>query len=232
MMRRNSALLFCVCLGLAAGASAIETTIKGGHMELLDKGDRVLFRDNVRMERGTDVVQANEMVTTKMRDKITATGNVRLFRAVSSTESWRGRGQKGYYDTKTGEGYLFGQKEQAHMTRTEVLSSTTTREINVLADRIDFDREASKAVATGRVYTKTIDPDTKNLYEFWAERAVYNGNEKTLVLSGEEQPRVKESGGDGTKVITGDVITYKVEQKVFVSDGDAVAVFVDDGVRK
>jgi lipopolysaccharide export system protein LptA len=211
---------------------AVETTVKGGHMELLEKGEKVLFRDNVRMERGTDVVQANEMVTTKERDKLSARGNVRLFREVSSTETWRGRGAEGFYNTKTGEGYLVGRVEQANLIRTEVLTSTSSREINVLADRIDFERNVSQAVATGRVYTKTIDPETKNLYEFWSDRAVYDGANKMLTLSGDVQPRVKETASDGTKIITGNTITYQVERKVFVSDGDAVAVFLDDGEKK
>jgi lipopolysaccharide export system protein LptA len=151
---------------------------------------------------------------------------------VSSTETWKGRGAEGFYNTKTGEGYLLGKKDQAHLIRTEILSSTSTREINVLADRIDFERDASQAVATGRVYTKTIDPETKNLYEFWSDRAVYDGNGKMLTLTGNVQPRVKESAVGGTKVITGDVITYQVEKKVFVSDGNAVVVFVDSGVKE
>jgi lipopolysaccharide transport protein LptA len=230
-MKRNSLFIMSLVL-FSMSAAAVETTVKGGRMELLEKGEKVLFRDNVRMERGTDVVQANEMVTTKERDRITATGNVRLFREISSTETWKGRGQKGFYNTKTGEGYLIGEKEQAHLIRTEVLSSTSTREINVLADRIDFTRDTAGAVADGRVYTKTFDPDTNNLYEFWSEHAVYDGKEKKMVLSGQTQPRVRESGSDGTKVITGDVITYRVEKKIFESDGNAVATFTDEGKTK
>lgn len=197
-------------------------------MELLEKGEKVLFRKGVRLVRGIDTVEANEMVTNKGRDRVTATGNVRLHRNVSSTETWRGRGQEGFYDTKTGEGYLLGKKDQAHLTRTEILSSTTTRELNVLADRIDFSENAARAVAQGRVYAKTIDPETSNLYEFWSDHAVFDNHEKILTLTGKKQPLVKESAEGETKTITGDVITYQVEQKVFVSDGNAVAIFLGE----
>jgi len=220
-------------MALTVSTSAVETTVKGGHMELLDKGEKVMFKNGVRLERGDDVVEAQEMITTKERDRVNAYGNVKLFREVSSTETWRGRGNEGYYNTKTGEGFLVGEKEQARLIRTEVLSSTSTRELNVVADRIDFERNENQsgAVAKGRVYTKTIDPDTNNLYEFWAEEAVYDGKEKKLTLTGKKQPRVRESGVKGTKNIRGNVIVYRVEEKIFISDGDAVAIFVDEEMK-
>jgi lipopolysaccharide export system protein LptA len=226
-MKRGAAVL--VLMMISTGLLAVETTVKGGHMELLDKGEKILFRDGVKLTRGTDVVTAKEMLTTKERDKVTATGNVKLFRTVSSTENWKGTGSEGFYNTRTGDGYLVKKKNKAELMRTEVISSTVTRHMNVFADRIDFAKESSKAVATGRVYGKTVDPDTNNLYEFWSDRAHYDGSGKKIILSGDSPSRVRETGERGIRNITGNVITYFMDTKKFISDGDAMAVFIDKG---
>src|SRR4051812_41329151 len=101
-------LLFLVPLLIWAPVRGEDTVIKGDTMELQDQGQRVLFRGGVKLTRGTDILKAHEMETNKGRDKVTATGNVELFRVLSPSEKLKGYGRKGFYDTNAGEGYLLG----------------------------------------------------------------------------------------------------------------------------
>lgn len=209
-------------------AWGVDTTIKGGRMELLDKGNKVHFTDNVRLERGSDVLQSREMITNKGRDKVTAKGNVQLLRVVSENEQYRGTGASGFYDTQTGEGYLIGQNPKAHMIYTEVLSATATRHLDVYAERFDFYKTKSDVSADREVYGKTIDPETQNIYEFWSDQAFYNGQSKKVDLTGTVQPIVKEQGEKGRKDVRGDRITYFLDSRRFISEGNAQAVFIDE----
>jgi lipopolysaccharide export system protein LptA len=45
----------------AARAFAVETTIKGGRMELVNKGESVVFSEGVQLDRGGDQLKAKKM---------------------------------------------------------------------------------------------------------------------------------------------------------------------------
>ena len=207
--------------------SAADTTIKGGRMELINKGESALFTDGVKLNRGPDQVESNQMRTNRERDKVTVTGNVRLLRRVSSTETWKGFGASGHYNTEEGSGYLLGDnRNQARVIHTEVLSSTASRVVTVTADRIDFLRDTKKAFAQGKVQGSTVDPDTGDKYEFWSDRAEFDGEEKKLTLTGETQPLVlhtEEAGGRRT--LRGDKIVYFTDDRRMTSEGKSRAVF-------
>lgn len=213
---------------LATQVSAVDTTITGGRMELLNKGETVLFTGGVELNRGIDRVLANQMKTNKQRDQVTAEGNVRLYRHVSSTETWEGSGDTGFYNTKQGAGYLLGRKTaQAHISHTEILSSTMTRVIHLYGDRIDFSRSPQQVIATGHVAGNTIDPETGDHFDFWADRALFDGDQHAVTLTGESQPIAIQTLQTGRRVIKGDKITYFHQSQRMISDGHAQAVFED-----
>lgn len=225
---------FLILLLLSAPALAIDTTIEGGRMELVNKGNTVLFTDGVKLVRGIDQLKAARMETNQNRDRVFVKGNVRLLRTVSSTETWTGNGDKGFYDTQTGAGYLEGEKDKkARVVHTEILSSTSTRIVTLYADRIDFEREKKRSTAKGRVQGDTVDPATQEKYEFWADQADFDGAANTIVLSGETQPLVVQTVKDGSRRVWGDKIVYNTETKNMLSEGNARAVFVDvNGVQE
>lgn len=205
-----------------------DTIIKGGKMELINKGQEVVFSGGVKMTQATDVLTAREMRTTQNRDRITAKGDVRLFRQASSTETWRGSGEKGFYDANAGLGTLWGGKDPAYINKTEVVSSTITRSVDLWGDQIEFYRESKMAKAVGRARGKTRDPQTGDQYEFWAEKAVYDGKAKVLILTGEKNSRLLQTGKTTKREVFGQAITYYVDSGRMVSDGDAKAVMEDD----
>jgi lipopolysaccharide transport protein LptA len=213
-------------------ANALETTVKGARMELLEKGEKVVFSGGVVLKRGPDTLKADKMITNKNRDKITAKGNVRLKRQYDDGETWEGYGKKGFYNTKKGEAYLEGGLKRAHVIYTQVLSTSATRVIDMYAKRFDFYQENRKAVGTKKVYGTSVDPETKDLYEFWSDRAVYEDSEGKITLSGDKQPRVRQSQGSEEKTIRGDVIYYYVDTEKFISEGNAQAVFVGEVEQK
>ena len=212
------------------GLVALDTTIKGEKMEVLEKGERIHFSGGVKLIRGSDVLTASDMETTKRRDKATAHGNVKFTRIVSEMEKWDGSSQRGFYDTQTGEGYLEGDSgARAHLIQTKILSSTSTQKIDVLAHRFDFSKDKDKAVGTGEVYGKTVDPRTEELYEFWSERADYDGVEKKITLTAvkKKKPVALQTKGNSQKRITGNLVIYYIESQRFTSEGEAEAVFSD-----
>lgn len=209
---------------LAGACFAENTTITGERMELLNKGEVVVFSGNVHLVRGDDDMRAAEMKTNKARDRITARGRVRLVRIASATETWKGFGDVGHYETQTGTGYLLGLDKRARMVREEVVSSTETRTMEILADRIDFSREPQRAFARGSVFGTTTDPETGERYEFRAAEAEYRGAERRIILFGEPRPVLTQSGGPKTRRITGDRIIYYLDQRRLISEGSARAV--------
>ena len=218
-----------ICLGLAfvAGVAAAEsTTITGDRMDLLNKGAEVRFVGGVHLVRGTDDMRAREMRTNRERDKITARGDVKLFRQTSATETWRAFGESGFYDTQTGRGFLKGKRRrQAKLVREEVVTSTITRTMVITADRIDFSREPQRAYAVGHVHGQTTDPRTGDFYEFDAHEAEYRGdNDKRVVLFGKPRPVVKQPNGPKAKQVTGDRIIYYVDERRMIAEGSARAV--------
>jgi lipopolysaccharide export system protein LptA len=217
-----------MCALSVVSARAVDTTISGGRMELLNKGDKVLFTGGVELNRGADKVLANKMTTNKKRDRVRVEGNVRLYRKISSTETWEGTGASGFYNTVHGSGYLEGAKGvKAHIVHTEILSSTSTRIVHIYADRIDFSRAPQSATATGRVEGKTVDPQTGDHFDFWAEHAFFDGTTKELTLDGTPQPVVIQTLVDGRRVLKGDKIVYFNETQHMTSEGNAEAVFED-----
>lgn len=202
-------------------------------MELLNKGDTVLFHDGVRLEREFDTLEANEMQTNKTRDKVNAQGDVRLFRQISATETWHGYGESGFYNTQNGTGFLLGDnKKKARVVHTEILTSTMSRVMNVTADRIDFSRGAKTANAKGFVQGATTDPWTGERYEFWADQADFDEENNKVTLYGAYQPIVIQSLIQGRRTIKGDKIIYFSLEQRFRSEGNATAVFEEDRSNK
>jgi lipopolysaccharide export system protein LptA len=226
-----AALVIGICCPIA---HAVDTTITGGQMELLNKGEKVLFTGGVELNRGSDRILAKRMTTNKGRDKVTAEGNVRLFRNVSSTETWRGAGATGFYNTKQGVGYLEGTSAvKSHIVHTEILSSTMTRVVHIYADRIDFSRSPQQATATGRVEGTGVNPETGDHFRFWAEKAFFDGDKSELTLTGPPQPVVIQKLETGRRTIKGDTIIYFNQDQRMISTGHAEAVFEDvNGVKK
>lgn len=191
-------------------------------MEVVKKGDEIIFRDGVHLVRGSDTIDATEMRTTQRRDKVTAKDKVVFKRILSTTERLVGSGTRAFYDAENGSGYIVGGFSRAHVVRTEVVSSTLTRRLDLMARRFDFDRDGRTAVATGAVYGKTVDPADGSVYEFWSDRAVYLDDEKKLVLTGKKQPRMKQSlAGAERRVLSGDMIEYSISTQRLVSRGRA-----------
>lgn len=215
---------------IAASAIAVETTIKGRRMDILEKGEAVVFTGDVRLVRGDDILTANEMRTTRTRDSVTATGNVRLYRRMSSTESLTAYGQRAFYETSTGGGYLVGNHKQARVVHAAVLSSTMTREMEIRADRIDFYREGQRALAKGKVTGETLDPQTRNYYEFASPEAEYRGDAREIVLRADNvtspgnKPIVVQLTAEERRTLTGDSITYHLEGERLESVGGSKAV--------
>lgn len=227
--------LFSLGFGVIFGPPflwGVDTQIKGARMEIINKGETVIFSGGVRMTRGTDVLTAKKMTTDKKRENINAIGNVKLTRTLPQGEKWQGFGKKGFYNTVKGTGYLLGGMKKAHVIYTEVLSSTMTRKIDIYSQRFDFSRPKEKSVAKGKVYGKSRDPETNELHEFWSDKAEYFRGEKKITLSGKSQPKVRQSKGKTEKIITGDVIFYYIDTERFVSEGDAQAVFIEPSQKE
>lgn len=220
-MRRLA--LSVLLLTLAAAAGAEDTTITGDRMELVDKGNQVIFSGGVHLVRGPDDMRATEMRTNKTRDKITAKGKVRLVRKASSTETWKGFGDVGHYETDTGTGYLLGTRKQARLIRDAVTESSATQSMDIIADRIDFSREPQRAYARGKVYGKTIDPKSGETYEFYAAEAEYRGSERRVILLGLPRPVILQTGLRKVRRVTGDRIIYYIDERRLISEGSAQA---------
>ncbi len=217
----------------AARAFAVETTIKGGRMELVNKGESVVFSEGVQLDRGGDQLKAKKMKTNRDRSQIYAEGNVQLFRQVSATETWHAYGESGYYDTKAGGGYLTGpEKNKAHVIHTEIITSTSSRVVHLYAYRIDFFREVKNAFAKGAVHGSTVDPSTGEQYEFWSDEANFEGAKNTLTLTGSPQPVVIQTLATGKRTVKGDKIVYNTELKTMASEGNAEAIFEDEKTEK
>jgi len=215
-----------LCMLPGSGLMAIETTIKGGSMELIQNGEWVHFKGGVELERDHDRLVAQEMKTTKERDQITAWGKVRLFRKMTESETLQGFGHKGFYSTKKGSGYLLGARERAEIHYQQILPQKVVRDLYVFANQIDFVEEKTRAVAKGNVYGKTRDPETKEFYEFWADKADYFGDEKKIILTGETKPIIQQTLGADRKEITGEVLTYFMDSRKIVAERKAEAVHI------
>ncbi len=197
-------------------------------MELLNKGEKVLFTGGVELNRGTDKVLAQKMTTNKKRDQVAVKGDVRLFRRVSSTETWEGAGDSGFYSTQLGSGYLMGANGvKSSIVHTEILSSTITRVVHIYGDHIDFSRTPQQATATGRVVGKTIDPQSGDHFDFWSDHAFFDGQANEITLSGTPQPLVIQTLEKGRRVMKGDKIIYFNQSQRMISEGNAEAVFED-----
>jgi lipopolysaccharide export system protein LptA len=186
---------------LFSSALFAETIIKGAKMEIINKGESMIFSGGVKMLRGDDIVESETMKTNKTRDKIFAEGNVRLFRKTSSTETWQGFGKNGYFDNQSGSAYLTGNGKQAHVIRTEILSSTSSRVTDIYADRIDIFKAKETAKAQGQVSGIGVDPDTKDKFQFNSDVADYDGKLKTLILSGSSQSTLTQTSIDAKRTI-------------------------------
>jgi lipopolysaccharide export system protein LptA len=227
MSRLRSLVMIVLCLLAPGAARAVDTTITGGRMELLNKGDKILFTGGVVLIRGNDKLTSTQMTTNKKRDKIDVAGNVRLFRRVSSTETWEATGDSGFYNTQQGSGYLIGSAQKAHVVRTEILSSTMSRVVNLYADRIDFAKAKQFATAKGGVQGKSVDPTNGDHYDFWSDQADFDGEASRITLTGEVQPLVIQTLEKGRRVIKGDKIVYFQKDQRMISEGHAEAVFED-----
>lgn len=225
--RRNNisvSVFFLGFLALSGRCFAADTTIKGGKMELLNKGQEVLFTKGVRLERGKDIIEAQQMKTDKSRKKIFASGKVKLFRKNSSTESWKGQGDTGFYNTESGEGYLVGNSKPAFVTRTEIVSSTQSRTVDLWAHQIDFFEQHQQAEANGNVTGQFVDPETMDKYEFLSDRAKFDGKTNELILSGETLPSVTQNSLSSRRRIVGETITYNSQSRKMVSEGQSQVV--------
>ncbi|MFN0118508.1 MAG: LptA/OstA family protein [Elusimicrobiota bacterium] len=217
---------------LTSTAFSVDTTITGGEMELRDKGETVFFKGGVHLRRGNDTMKSQEMSTNKNRDQVTAVGHVQLFRKVSSTENWKGKGDQAYYETQNASGYLLSYEKRASLRRTEILSSTMTRVVDMFAKRFDFFKNNQFATANGHVYGKTIDSQSRSGYEFWSNKAEYDGGSKIITLSGWPFPKLVQKDAEKTSTLVGENILYNVETQKLVSKGNAMAVFTDLGEKK
>ena len=229
---RPAACLLVLLAALAGAARAAETRITGGRMELLNKGADVIFKGNVRLERGGDLLLADEMRTTRERDKVTAIGNVRLTRTLSSTETVKAFGTRGHYNTQTGAGHLVGNRKQAHVVRYEEVSSTATRVTHLYANRIDFFRDEERALARGRASGSAEDPATGDRYEFTAPSAEYLGERRRVVLkteAGEDLPVLVQLSEGERRVVSGETVIYDIDEQHLVTQGRAKAVLRGTG---
>src|SRR5690349_18993757 len=100
------------------------TTIKGDTMELLNKGESVLFKGDVVLERGTDVIKAERMETSKFKDKVRAKGKVELIRSMPNGDKLKAYGEEAFYNAKAGDGYIFSERKPSHVIYHQVITST------------------------------------------------------------------------------------------------------------
>lgn len=224
-MRRLFVMAAALVLVAVPSVRGVDTTIKGERMELLNKGEEVLFSGGVRLDRGNDTLLARTMRTNQNRDRVNVKGDVKLTRKMSSTETWKGFGDAGFYNVTNGTGYLLGGVNRAHLIRTEVVSTAAVKTADIFADRIDFYREGQRAFAKGNVYGKLSDPVTGDVYEFRSEEAEHRGAEGCVVLTGAtEKPVVTHVGQKRSKRITGKKIIYYIQSRRLVSTNNAEAV--------
>ena len=228
-MKRLAVIAAAALFAAAPIVYAVDTTISGGRMEMVDKGQEVRFTGGVKLLRGIDTLTSKEMRTNRTRDKVNVKGNVKLTRNASSTETWKAFGDTGFYDTKEGTGYLIGTVKRARVTRTEIFSSTQTRVTDIFADRIDFYRDGQRAFAQGNVYGKTIDPKSGDVMEFRSQEAEHLGDEGKVTLTGRtEMPVLTQTGVKGTKRVTGKTIIYYIGSQRLISKDSAQAVVVQE----
>jgi lipopolysaccharide export system protein LptA len=208
-----------------------DTTIKGDTMELIDKGNIVKFKGHVVLHRGTDVLKANHMETTKTREEVKASGRVELLRDLDTGEKLKAFGDRGFFNTTTGDGYLVGEKKLSHVIYHQSVA-TGTRVMDVYADRFDFSQTQSTGVATGRVNGTTRDAATGTDYQFWAPKAeIHQGRQQVHLTGGDDKARVRQVNESGDREIEGVAITYNLEKRTLHAVGNAQAVFVDRGPK-
>ncbi len=224
---RRTFFLILLTLGMTS-LRAAETTITGNSMELLDRGEEVLFTGKVKLERGTDVIKAGWMKTSKYKDKVNAKGNVELLRTMPDGEKVKAYGDEAFYNAETGQGHILGtKKKKSHVIYSQVVSATATRTLDMYAHRFDFSENTSTGTARGAVYGISPDVQTGTPYEFWSEKADLDNQKKNIHLTGETQPKVRQAIDNGSRTIVGDSIVYSYETKKFEANGRAQAVFVD-----
>ena len=225
-MKFSTSLILIAIFPIFIGAA--ETTISGNTMELVDRGESVLFKGDVKLERGTDVIKADWMQTSKYKDKINAKGQVELQRFMPDGEKIKAFGDTAFFNSKSGEGYILGsRKKLSHVIYTQVVSSTASKTLDMYAKRFDFSENATTGTASGTVYGKSPDEESGMPYEFWSDQADLDNQSKSIRLTGIVQPKVKQAFPGGNRTITGDTIVYSYEAKKFQAQGRAQAVFVE-----
>ena len=123
---------------------------------------------------------------------------------------------------------MIGKKTQARLVYANVISTSTKKSIDIVANRFDFTKDSTVIIGTGKVYGQTLDPETGDKYEFWSEKADYRGADKMIILTGTPPPFVQQMNGDLKRTIRGNTITYHLDTKVFLADGQSEAVFIDN----
>jgi lipopolysaccharide export system protein LptA len=178
------------------------------------------------LTRGTDVIKADRMETSKFKDRVKAKGKVELLRSLPEGDKLKAYGSEAFYNPNEGDGYILRGKKQAHIIHNQVLSSTSARQIDIYANRFDFSEVASTGTARGEVYGKSKDPD-QGEFEFWSDEAHMSQTDKSIHLTGTEQPRVRQVIPGSDRMVAGDSITYFYDGRSFEARGRAQAVFID-----
>jgi lipopolysaccharide export system protein LptA len=197
-------------------------------MELIDKGEIVRFKGQVVLTRGTDVIKSNTMETSKLRDKVNANGHVELLRNLPTGEKIKAYGDRGFFNTQTGDGYLIGNRKQSHVIYSQILSATATRTTDVFAERFDFSQTTSTGLASGRVSGKTTDPNTGDHFQFWSSSAAIDQTTQLMRLTGPTPSKLRQDTAVGHRILEGDTITVRSDGRTLFAEGNARAVFIDE----
>jgi len=226
--------LLLVNIQFAFSSGPSKTIITGNRMEVLEKGDVLIFEGNVRVRRGTDELRANIVKSYEKEYRIEAYGKVKLERYTREGEKWEIWGDRGIWSKIVSSGTIWGDQKQVRILRT--LRDNPDDKLKIKAWRLDIREKSISTISEGtfratawrNVYivhhrlTETGKNKKIEETKTWSRKCHFEGDLVTLTGGfGGKMPRVLQIVSGEKRYLTGERIIYDVSKKSLVAEGQA-----------
>ncbi|HRY29351.1 MAG TPA: hypothetical protein P5079_04855 [Elusimicrobiota bacterium] len=249
-----SVVLGLAIAGLTEEPKPPKTVITGDRMNLLRKGAAVEFVGGVTLVRGNDFMKADRMVSEEKKGLTEAWGRVYLRRDDPlGGVRWESWAEEGTYSSQISSGTLWGRGKPVKVHRSPLSASTETQRMEMEALRFTFyDRVVESATqstsawtcveAEGLVYVwmKESTPTVRDT-QIWAHDAFYDGSMENVRFWGgydsfrndsraadpkPVQPRARQTEGEEIRDLSGDEMTYFLNDKRLVVERNVRATIL------
>lgn len=180
--------------------------ITGDSMELVDHGEKVIFKGGVKLERVHSMMMGDEMIYHKKTGIINIKGNVKL-RLRNESDVLLARCLEAVYSEKDDTGRMWGNLE---IVRT---SGDEFGQVNMYAEKLAFDGQKEEWLATKNVHIVQYQTES------WSDRAQFLHREEKMILSG-RRPLMRRKDEESMGEYTADTITILYRDKRMILDGN------------